>query len=124
MFFRILSLIGLAAACSDSEYVTKWTLWDGGLAATVQVPVTQDVAGWVVGLELNKQFSKIQFFNGLTKESAGASFNVTNEPWSGHKKQGDKIKFSLLGDYQDDSEDSINISQITLNGATLCNEAN
>merc|ERR1719198_1635291 len=56
--------------------------------------------GWEVKVEFNKNFSKINFFNGLTQANSGNEFLIANEAWSGKKNAGDHIKFSLLGDYE------------------------
>ena len=48
----------------------QWTLWDDpspGLAATLHVPVTEDISSWGVSFEFNKEFTNIDFFNGLTE---------------------------------------------------------
>merc|ERR1711936_662425 len=76
------------------EIVTKWTMWDDpspGLAATIHVPVTEELHGWGVSFVFNKEFTNLDFFNGLTEVNAGHSFNVTNEDWSGNKNPGDII---------------------------------
>ncbi|XP_023334064.1 uncharacterized protein LOC111705670 isoform X2 [Eurytemora carolleeae] len=113
-----------AAECAGSKYVKKWTLWASpgtGLAATITVPVTQDEDGWVVELNFNKNFTKLQFFNGLTEVSEGSVFQVSNESWSGRKKAGDTIAFSLLGDCKNDNaETPIALTSILFNGVDLC----
>lgn len=48
-------------------------------------------------------------------------FSLDNEAWSGNKKSGDVIAFSLLGDYTDsDTDDPINIESVSLNNVLLC----
>ncbi|XP_023334065.1 uncharacterized protein LOC111705670 isoform X3 [Eurytemora carolleeae] len=87
-----------AAECAGSKYVKKWTLWASpgtGLAATITVPVTQ--------------------------VSEGSVFQVSNESWSGRKKAGDTIAFSLLGDCKNDNaETPIALTSILFNGVDLC----
>ena len=51
--------------------IKKWTLWDGGLAATLKIPVLKDITSWDVEVEFNKEFSKLSFFNALTDTSKG-----------------------------------------------------
>lgn len=127
MFFRFVFALQFAVqllACKDSEFITKWTLWESpgpGLAATVHVPVTQEIFSWGIELEFNKEFSKLQFFNGLSQVTEGSVFNVTNESWSGHKQPGDIIAFSLLGDYvMGEVAEDIDILRIGFNGNQLC----
>eukprot|EP00092_Neocalanus_flemingeri_P035101 GFUD01038199.1.p1 GENE.GFUD01038199.1~~GFUD01038199.1.p1 ORF type:complete len:150 (+),score=48.14 GFUD01038199.1:42-452(+) len=105
------------------QIVTKWTLWtepSPGLAATLKVPVTQEVTAWGVSFTFNKEFSNLDFFNGVTEDHAGHSFNVTNEDWSGNKHTGDLISFSMLGDYKQGNEEDLVITDIGLNGIILC----
>ena len=47
-------------------------------------------------------------------------FNLGNEAWSGNKKQGDEIAFSLLGDYTSDSSEPIMLEEVSLNGEVMC----
>ena len=52
---------------------------------------------------------------------SGSVFSLDNEAWSGNKKSGDVIAFSLLGDYTDsDPDDPINIESVSLNNVLLC----
>merc|ERR1712133_144524 len=54
---------------SCEDVVIKWTLWNEpgpGLAATVNVLVEEELQSWAVGLSFNKQFTKLNFFNGLS----------------------------------------------------------
>ena len=51
-------------------------------------------------------------------------FNLGNEVWSGNKKQGDEIAFSLLGDYTSDSSEPIMLEEVSLNGEVMCREMN
>ena len=52
---------------------------------------------------------------------SGSVFSLDNEAWSGNKKSGDVIAFSLLGDYTDsDPNDPINIESVSLNNVLLC----
>merc|ERR1719400_1415993 len=41
--------------------------------------------GWEVKVEFNKNFSKINFFNGLTQANSGNEFLIANEAWSGNR---------------------------------------
>ena len=50
----------------------------------------------------------------------GSVFNLGNEAWSGNKKQGDEIAFSLLGDYTSDSSEDIMVQEVSLNGEVMC----
>ena len=81
----------------------------------------EDIESWTVLLEFNKNFTKLNYFNAVSEASAGSLYRLTNQDWSGKKKAGDHIKFSLLGDYED-SEDSgpISVNKIVLNDQTLC----
>merc|ERR1712189_32106 len=93
---------------SGDEIITKWTLWDdpsNGLAATIKVPVTEEINRWGVNFHFNKLFSNIDFLNGLSEINSGHSFNVTNEAWSGIKHPGDLISFGMLGDYEQGNDD-------------------
>ena len=92
-----------------------------GLAATIDLPVLADIESWTVVVEFNKKFTKLNYFNAVSEASAGSLYRLTNQDWSGKKKAGDHIKFSLLGDYED-SEDSgpISVNKIVLNDQTLC----
>ena len=74
----------------------KWTLWDGGLAATLKIPVVkvsntlssnqrntdtfiQDISSWSVTVTFNKVFSQLSFFNALAVETEGKSIlNLSN----------------------------------------------
>ena len=47
-------------------------------------------------------------------------FHLGNEAWSGNKKQGDEIAFSLLGDYTSDSGEPIRLEEVSLNGEVMC----
>ena len=105
--------------------ITKWTLWDNptpGLAATLTIPITQQIASWKVDFGFNKEFSKINFFQALSEETEGSSFSVSNHSWSGKKEPGDKIKFSLLGDYKQGSleGEAIMVTSISINGGLMC----
>ena len=120
--------------------ILQWTLWDDpspGLAATIHVPVTEELHGWGVSFVFNKEFTNLNFFNGLTEVvgsilkyflssdlvlqvNTGHSFNVTNESWSGNKHPGDTIAFSMLGDYEQGGAEEIIITDIALNGLVLC----
>merc|ERR1711936_52484 len=105
------------------EIITKWTMWDDpspGLAATLKVPVTEEITSWGVNFNFNKEFTNIDFFNGLSEAHSGHSFNVTNEDWSGTKHPGDLISFSLLEDYEMGEQGEITITDIGLNGNELC----
>ena len=51
-------------------------------------------------------------------------FNLGNEAWSGNKKQGDEIAFSLLGDYTSDSSEDIMVEEVSLNGEVMCRGTN
>ena len=57
----------------------------------------------------------------MSDATTGSLFQLTNESWSGKKKAGDHIKFSLLGDYED-TEDSelVTVTKIVLNDQTMC----
>ena len=119
--------------------IKKWTLWDGGLAATLKIPVPRDISSWNVQVRFNKHFSKLSFFNALSDVSegewillsiqknllllTGSDFSLNNESWSGNKKEGDVIAFSLLGDYVDqDPEDPIMINYVSLNDQVYCSQ--
>ena len=54
----------------------------------------------------------------------GSIFNLGNEAWSGNKKQGDDIAFSLLGDYTSDSSEPIMVQEVSLNGEVMCRGMN
>ena len=54
----------------------------------------------------------------------GSVFNLGNEAWSGNKKQGDEIAFSLLGDYTSDTEEDIMVKEVSLNGEVMCRNTN
>merc|ERR1711874_115762 len=105
---------------SCEDVVIKWTLWDGGLASTIYVLVEEELNGWAVGLDFNKHFTKLNFFNGLSETTSGSNFTVVNESWTAVKHPGDHIKFSLLGDY-DMGEDTaaIKVTLVTLQGAKV-----
>ena len=52
---------------------------------------------------------------------SGSLFGLHNESWSGKKKQGDVIAFSLLGDYEDSDPDvPIEIKKVILNDEVMC----
>ena len=52
---------------------------------------------------------------------AGSSFSLDNEAWSGTKKQGDVIAFSLLGDYSDGAAgEPLEIETVSLNDDVMC----
>merc|ERR1711970_806125 len=96
---KILSLLLILPLASGegpcSSIITKWTVWEGGLASTLHVPVTNTIHHWNVSLSFNKEFTNINFYNGLSDLTAGSSFYVYNEDWSGDKEPGDIIGFSL-----------------------------
>merc|ERR1712227_375650 len=80
-----------------------------------------DITSWNVEVTFNKQFTKLSFFNALSDKATGSVFSLDNEAWSGKKKSGDVIAFSLLGDYTDsDPDDPINIESVSLNNVLLC----
>ena len=54
----------------------------------------------------------------------GSVFNLGNEAWSGNKKQGDEIAFSLLGDYTSDTDEDIMVQEVSLNGEVMCRNTN
>ena len=117
-------LAGPALPCQDSTFVTKWTVWEGGLAATVKVVAPGPLDRWTVQLDFNKEFTKMMFFQAVSSSSLGATFNVTNESFNGQKKAGDVIGFSLLGDYKNgDAAQPISLQKITFNGKQLCQAA-
>merc|ERR1712168_644011 len=107
-------------ACVGSEYLTKWTKWSGGLAATIKVSPSESITSWDVHVVLNKDFHKINFYNGKVSVSKGNESHVLNESWSGKKKAGQAIKFSLLGYYKNSSGDEVNVESISLNGKLVC----
>ena len=85
------------------KIITKWTLWASpghGLAATLKVPVTEQIQSWKINFALNKNFTKLNFFRALTEDKEGSIFSVSNQSWSGKKEPGDLISFSMLGDYE------------------------
>ena len=92
-----------------------------GLAATIDLPLLTDIESWTVLLEFNKNFTKLNYFNAVSDASTGSLFQLSNESWSGKKKAGDHIKFSLLGDYKE-TEDSqpVTVTKIVLNDQTMC----
>ena len=51
---------------------------------------------------------------------AGSEFHLGNEDWSGSKKEGDVIAFSLLGDYTSDSSEPLVLEEVSLNGDVMC----
>ena len=51
-------------------------------------------------------------------------FNLGNEAWSGNKKQGDEIAFSLLGDSTSDNSEDIMVEEVSLNGEVMCRGTN
>ena len=106
------------------KFITKWTLWSDpvpGLAAKLKVPVRENISSWTVQFQFNKSFQKLNFFNSAKSEDiAGNIFSVVNEEWSGKKKAGDDIKFAMLGDYQQDDEEPLQILYISLNNVILC----
>ena len=60
-------------------------------------------------------------FNALSDASTGYQFQLNNESWSGKKKAGDHIKFSLLGDYKETEESQpVTVTKIVLNDQTMC----
>ena len=83
LIFAILVSSGLTSAASldsgDSRHehpkcdfiIKKWTLWDGGMAATLKIPVVKDVESWNVVVSFNKQFQKLSFFNALQNSTEG-----------------------------------------------------
>ena len=83
--------------------------------------MSEDIESWTVLLEFNKNFTKLSYFNAVSEASTGSLYRLTNQDWSGKKKAGDHIKFSLLGDYED-SEDTgpVSVIKIVLNDQTLC----
>ena len=80
-----------------------------------------DIESWTVLVEFNKRFTKLNYFNAVSDANTGSVFQLSNESWSGKKKAGDHIKFSLLGDYED-TEDSepVSVNKIVLNDQTMC----
>ena len=106
------------------ELITKWTLWSDprpGLAAKLKVPVTEKITSWAVDFQFNKKFTKLDFFNSAKSDDKdGAMFSVVNEEWSGKKEAGDYIKFAMLGDYEEEESEPIEIVFISLNGVVLC----
>merc|ERR1712088_409928 len=122
-FFLLVPLVFADPTCKT--VVTKWTLWTSpgpGLAATIDVPVEEELDGWEVKVKFNKNFSKINFFNGLSEAKSGKEFRVVNEAWSGVKHPGGHIKFSLLGDYNQDGEEAIQVERVTLQGKDVVGE--
>ena len=80
-----------------------------------------DIESWTVVVEFNKRFTKLNYFNALSEASTGSVFQLSNESWSGKKKAGDHIKFSLLGDYEDIEEsEPVSVNKIVLNDQTMC----
>ena len=81
----------------------------------------EDIESWTVLLEFNKNFTKLNYFNAVSDASTGSQYRLTNQDWSGKKKVGDHVKFSLLGDYED-SEDTgpVSVVRIVLNDQTMC----
>jgi len=122
----LLLLVPLVLADPTCEsVVTKWTLWTSpgpGLAATIKVPVEEELEGWEVKVEFNKNFSKLNFFNGLSEAKTGKEFLVVNEAWSGVKHPGDYIKFSLLGDYNQEGGEAIQVVRVALQGKDIVRE--
>ena len=54
---------------------------------------------------------------------SGSKYELRNEEWSGKKKAGDVIAFSLLGDYVDDDlSEPIMIKKVSLNDQVYCDE--
>ena len=52
--------------------IKKWTLWDpSGLAATLKIPVEDDISSWKVVVSFNKHFSKLSFFNTRSDSATG-----------------------------------------------------
>jgi len=104
--------------------ITKWTKWSNpgpGLAATIDLPVLRDIESWKIVLDFNKNFSKLNFFNAVSKSSSGSRYELSNESWSGKKKAGDHIKFSLLGDYEEgEGGHQVAVNTITLNDDVMC----
>ena len=119
--------------------ITKWTKWSNpgpgtspfsrirsykisaGLAATIDLPVLRDIESWTIVLDFNKNFSKLNFFNAVSKSSSGSRYELSNESWSGKKKAGDHIKFSLLGDYEEgEGGHQVAVNTITLNDDVMC----
>ena len=92
-----------------------------GLAATIDLPVLADIESWTVVVEFNKKFTKLNYFNAVSDATTGSLFQLTNESWSGKKKAGGHIKFSLLGDYEETEESQpITVTKIVLNNQTMC----
>merc|ERR1712227_937098 len=115
----------LAGEPSCKSVVTKWTLWTSpgpGLAATINVPVEEELDRWEVKVLFNKNFSKLNFFNGLSEAMSGNEFSVVNEAWSGVKHPGDHIKFSLLGDFDQEGDEPIQVLRVTLQGKDIVQE--
>ena len=99
--------------------------FSSGLAATIDLPVLRDIESWTIVLDFNKNFSKLNFFNALSGSSSGSTYELKNESWSGKKKAGDHVKFSLLGDYEDGEEvQEVTVTSITLNDEVLCLASN
>merc|ERR1712115_122485 len=104
--------------------ISKWTIWSDptpGLAAKLKVPVTESLSSWSVSFEFNKEFQSMDFFNSAkSDDEKGATFSVVNEAWSGKKNIGDSIEFAMLGYYQTEEEEPIQILYIALNNVLLC----
>ena len=64
----------------------QWTVWDGGLAASLSLPVTSSLTNWAVGLEFSQPWQQIDFFKAQTNQTTGREFSVRNHDWSGNKE--------------------------------------
>ena len=72
-------------------------------------------------IKLLVKFEQNNWRNVSFSSLSGSVFSLDNEAWSGNKKSGDVIAFSLLGDYTDsDPDDPINIESVSLNNVLLC----
>ena len=74
LFLCISSFLTLVKGDQDQKcekLIKKWTLWTGGLAATLKVPVERDIESWNVVVDFNKHFTKLNFFNALSNSTTG-----------------------------------------------------
>ena len=49
-----------------------------GLAATINLPVLEEIESWRVVLEFNKDFNKLDFFNAISDVSSGKILRFTH----------------------------------------------
>ena len=74
LFLCISSFLTLVKGDQDQKcekLIKKWTLWTGGLAATLKVLVERNIESWNIVVDFNKHFTKLNFFNALSNSTTG-----------------------------------------------------